>query len=417
MVYFARQDKMLPPLTGEMIKNVRILVVGVGAGGNESAKNLVLMGFGNITVVDLDLVEDSNLSRTVVYRKGDIGKSKALIAAERLKEMALADAPHITGLHGNIMTDFGKGELFMKHDIVISCVDTQECRAFISDWCVRTNTPMFELGFDGFNLNVTFFAPADGYVQVTDGRHIDRLPSSDGLFPIPENRMEVCLREEIGNGTFDGSRNSCSGFKMKDHELMKIPTIQTCSAMAAAILTTELVKYLSGKDTLRNKIIYYYGLRHEAMCFSYKPSKQCIIHQENIPVENIEVAKDDTLGEILRKISDKYYAQPLMSVTPFVISGHCASCGCEMTVGKLETEMYDDERWCPECRTRYADYSTRLLYPNQWKRTPFELTLSSRNEILAMRPCDIGIPEGDIVKVTLTSDEGICQKFLWLKSN
>lgn len=58
MVYFARQDKMLTPLTGEMIKNVRILVVGVGAGGNESAKNLVLMGFGNITVVDLDLVED-----------------------------------------------------------------------------------------------------------------------------------------------------------------------------------------------------------------------------------------------------------------------------------------------------------------------------------------------------------------------
>ena len=35
MVYFARQDKMLTPLTGEMIKNVRILVVGVGAGGNE----------------------------------------------------------------------------------------------------------------------------------------------------------------------------------------------------------------------------------------------------------------------------------------------------------------------------------------------------------------------------------------------
>lgn len=138
--YHDRQNLMIKPDTAKLIKATKILVIGVGAGGNEVLKNLLLMGFGHFTILDFDTVEDSNLSRTTLFRKEDIGKSKSLVAAERLKEMALHEKPEIVGLHGNFMTDFGKG-LFVEHDIVISCVDTQKCRAYINDWCVRTKTP------------------------------------------------------------------------------------------------------------------------------------------------------------------------------------------------------------------------------------------------------------------------------------
>ena len=74
MDYFARQNMIISPETAQYIRDIRILCIGAGAGGNEVLKNLVLMGFGHITIVDFDHVEDSNLSRTILFRKEDIGK-------------------------------------------------------------------------------------------------------------------------------------------------------------------------------------------------------------------------------------------------------------------------------------------------------------------------------------------------------
>lgn len=412
--YFARQRLLLLPEVGRMIPNLKILFVGVGAVGNEGAKDLVLQGLRYITLVDFDFVEDSNLSRTVLFRKEDIGKSKALAAAARLLEMALADNPHIVGLHGNIMTDFGKG-LFLDHDIVISCVDTLECRAFISDWCVRTNTPFFELGAEGFNVNIAFYAPADGYQQVSDGKVIDKLPSSDGLFPKPLHPLTVCLREEIGQGDFDGQRNSCFGFKVKDETLAKIPTIQSSSALAASLLSVELIKYLSGMDTIRNKVLYYYGLRHETLCCSYTPSKDCTIHQEHIPICTLEVMSEDTMGDILSKIRRRWGGEPHMQVPPFVSSGHCAGCGKEIQVNKRASDIYDEERWCDECRARYEDFAQHQDYACQWDRTPAEFTMFTEQRFLQMRPQDIGVPQDDIMKVSIAKDDCIEQLLVRLK--
>lgn len=413
--YFARQNLLLPPMVSKMIPNLSFLVLGAGAVGVEVLKNLVLKGVRKITVVDFDHVEASNLSRTVLYRKKDIGKPKALVAAERLKEMSLSDNPQIVGLHGNLMTDFGKG-LFMDHNIVICCVDTIQCRAYISDWCVRTNTPFFEVGAEGFNVNVSFYAPADGYQQVSDGKVIEKLPSSDGFFPKPLNKFTVCLREEIGQGDFDSQRNSCSGFKVKDSSLAKIPTIQTSSAMAAALVSTELIKYLCGTDTLRNKVLFYYGLRHETLCCSYLPNKDCIIHHENIPIYTLEVTPADTMGNILAKIRDRWGGNPSIQVPSFVFSGHCASCGKEMQINKFESEIYEDERWCDDCRSCYDDYSSRVQYDNQWDRTPSVIESSTEERFLQMRPQDIRIPQNDIVKVTLAKDGHFEKIFLRLHS-
>ncbi len=56
------------------------MVAGAGALGNEVVKNLALLGVGTILLVDLDLVEPSNLSRSVLFRDADGGQPK--VAAE-----------------------------------------------------------------------------------------------------------------------------------------------------------------------------------------------------------------------------------------------------------------------------------------------------------------------------------------------
>lgn len=410
-----RQKRLLDPRASNMIPNVRILVVGVGAVGNEVSKNLVLSGFGNITLIDFDHVEASNLSRTVLFRKEDIGKSKSFVAAQRLTEMALTEEPHIIGLHGNMMTDFGKGQLFLDHDIIILCVDTAKCRAFGSDWSVRTGKPFFEVGFDGFNLNVSFFAPVDGYRQVTDGHYIEKLPSEDGFFPRPIHPLTVCLREDLGQGSFEEVRNSCSGLKAADTMLSVIPTTQCISALASAIVTTELLKYLSGKDTLRNKTLFYYGLTHKTLEVCYKTSPNCTIHQENIPIETLEVSPDITIGQILSEITEHWQAFPLIELPSYVFSGRCACCGRPLTIGKLESEMYHVERWCDDCRQQYPDYETRNNYTNDWHTSPSELSPNSDSEFLRLHLSDIAVPTDDIVKVTLVKDNGVHSIRLRLK--
>lgn len=54
-------------------------MVGAGGIGCELLKNLVLNGFGEIHIVDLDTIDLSNLNRQFLFRHEHIKKSKALV--------------------------------------------------------------------------------------------------------------------------------------------------------------------------------------------------------------------------------------------------------------------------------------------------------------------------------------------------
>ena len=71
----------------ERLQAARVLVVGAGALGNEVLKNLALVGLGTIYVIDLDVVEPSNLSRSVLFRAEDGGRPTAEVAAIRAGEL------------------------------------------------------------------------------------------------------------------------------------------------------------------------------------------------------------------------------------------------------------------------------------------------------------------------------------------
>ena len=71
----------------EKLAQARVLVVGAGALGNEVLKNLALMGLGHIYIVDFDQIEESNLTRSVLFRRNDCGRSKAEAAASALKDL------------------------------------------------------------------------------------------------------------------------------------------------------------------------------------------------------------------------------------------------------------------------------------------------------------------------------------------
>src|SRR5947207_1434951 len=90
-----------------LLSAARVLVVGAGALGNEVIKNLSLLGVGNLLIADMDRIEESNLSRSVLFRASDQGQLKAERAAQAAREIY----PGINAipLNGNILADVGLG--------------------------------------------------------------------------------------------------------------------------------------------------------------------------------------------------------------------------------------------------------------------------------------------------------------------
>src|SRR6195952_2586481 len=100
----------------QKLRDAKVLVVGAGALGNEIVKNLALLGIGNILIADLDRIENSNLSRSVLYRKENNGSYKASTAAAAAKEIYPDLNVHY--FNGNVVYDLGLG-VFNWADVVI----------------------------------------------------------------------------------------------------------------------------------------------------------------------------------------------------------------------------------------------------------------------------------------------------------
>src|SRR5436189_5268599 len=100
----------------EKLKNAKVVVIGAGALGNELLKNLALLGVGNVLVAGMDRIENSNLSRSVLYRASDNGQLKATAAAKAAK--GIYPDLKIQAFNGNVVYDLGLG-VFRWADVVL----------------------------------------------------------------------------------------------------------------------------------------------------------------------------------------------------------------------------------------------------------------------------------------------------------
>ena len=67
------------------LSNSSILIIGVGGLGSATSLYLTVSGIMKLTLVDFDSVDESNLSRQILFQKQDIGINKAIVAKEKLK--------------------------------------------------------------------------------------------------------------------------------------------------------------------------------------------------------------------------------------------------------------------------------------------------------------------------------------------
>src|SRR5260221_282263 len=109
---------------------------------------LVMLGVGHIVIVDMDCVETSNLTRSVLFRERNEGEPKASCAARAAME--IYPALDAKALIGNVLADVGLG-YFRWADVVIGAVDNREARVFINAACAGVGTPWFDGGIEALH--------------------------------------------------------------------------------------------------------------------------------------------------------------------------------------------------------------------------------------------------------------------------
>ncbi len=119
---FDRTLKIMTQESLDKIKEQKILLVGVGGVGGFALEALLRMGFSNITIVDSDCFEESNLNRQILCTRKTIGKSKTEVAKQRALE--INPSARIT-THPIFLTEENLEEVFKEsYDYILDACDT-----------------------------------------------------------------------------------------------------------------------------------------------------------------------------------------------------------------------------------------------------------------------------------------------------
>ncbi|MEG0778954.1 MAG: tRNA threonylcarbamoyladenosine dehydratase [Oscillospiraceae bacterium] len=123
---FLRAEMLLGAPAMEKLKNSRVAVFGIGGVGSWCAEALCRSGIGEIWLIDRDTVGESNINRQLCATYPAIGRSKAEVMAERLREINPdINVFPITGTY-----EAANREEFFKvnYDYIVDCIDLVACK-------------------------------------------------------------------------------------------------------------------------------------------------------------------------------------------------------------------------------------------------------------------------------------------------
>lgn len=147
------------------IRNSKLFLVGAGALGCEHIKNLAMIdacsGRGaSVSIVDMDTIAVSNLSRQFLYNDDDVGRYKTEVLKEKIENInpgiIIQDFRETLGVSSEKI--FNR-EFWESIDFVINGLDNIETRLYVDEKCQIFRKPLFECGTMGNKLNVQTIIP------------------------------------------------------------------------------------------------------------------------------------------------------------------------------------------------------------------------------------------------------------------
>lgn len=144
------------------LKQSSVLIIGMGGLGCPLAETLCRAGVGQLIIVDDDVIDESNLQRQSLFMPQDVGKSKALVAKEKLNQ--INDFCQVTAAqqrltldnYANILINFNKNSL---SKIICDCTDNFKTRDHINQIAVKQNFPLLSASAIAQTGQLALFEP------------------------------------------------------------------------------------------------------------------------------------------------------------------------------------------------------------------------------------------------------------------
>jgi molybdopterin/thiamine biosynthesis adenylyltransferase len=340
------------------LREARCLVVGAGALGNEIIKNLALLGAGHLTIIDLDVVERSNLARCVLFRERDEGRPKAGVAARAARE--LNPEVEAEAVVGNVMAH-GLGWLG-DFDAVLAGLDNREARLWLNQACRKLGRPWVDGAIEGLRGLVRVFG-ADGPCYECTLGQVDR---------------EILAR-----------RRSCTLLSTEELLAGKVPTTATSASIVAALEVQEAVKLLHGHHDLAasgGRGLQLVGETLEVHPVVYSEDPDCQAHDTYDDLMPWPYEQASTLRELFEAAAGSL-AGPLVADLEdgVVVARRCLACGPVKTEPRRLRALGPGEGRCRSCDE------------------PLQLDLRQSIErddpVAGMRLAELGLPDRDVVTI------------------
>ncbi|HWL09972.1 MAG TPA: ThiF family adenylyltransferase [Planctomicrobium sp.] len=354
------------------LTQAKVLVIGAGALGNELIKNLALLGIGHLFIVDLDRVENSNLSRSVLFRGSDNGAPKAEVAATAARSIYPQIQVH--SFRGNVVHDLGLG-VFRWADLVVGGLDNREARLAINRSCWKVNRPWIDGAIEQIQGWVRFFAPDGPCYECT---------MSERDWAILQQRRSCNL---LTQGEMEGGR---------------APTTPTISSIIAGVQCQEAVKHLHGLQTLAGKGWIFEGLSGDSYGIEYQRKEDCQSHDMLDDVIELPFGHTELTGVDLLEIARQHLGPTAVLEFPREMLAKlvCPKCHSEEELFRSLSQVSAAQVWCPTCSGVRREVTTFF------RLTGSEPFLTRSLAALGVPPFDILFASTDerLIGLELTKD-------------
>lgn len=358
--------RLIPWWDQDRLRQACVLVVGAGALGNEVLKNLALVGVGRLIVVDFDVVEPANLTRSVLFRFRDRGRPKAEVAAEAVRE--LNPDLVVTAMHGNVLTAVGLG-VFRDADVVIGCLDNREARLWVNRSCWRVTTPWVDGGIQELNGVVKVFTP-------------------------PHSACYECGMTE-NDYRLINLRYSCPLLRQEDLTSGRVPTVPTIASLIGALQTQEALKLIHGLPVAGGEAFVFNGVVSQSYRTRLQRREDCLSHETYTePVELPLQAGRHTAADLFAAVRPHLGDGDLQLLLDrdLVVSLACLRCGVQERILRPLPLVGMHRAVCPQCGEVSRPQIVHAVEPG--------------DPLAGERLASLGIPPYDMVRVASRNGEG-----------
>lgn len=141
------------------LRESSVLCIGAGGLGSPCTMYLAAAGIGKLGIIDMDVVDESNIQRQILHGSNDIGVKKIDSAKDTLQEIN----PYVNLELYDKAFDENNAEVIAKnYDIIIDGTDNFPSRYLVNDTSVLLGIPYVYGSIFRFEGQVTVFSPCDG---------------------------------------------------------------------------------------------------------------------------------------------------------------------------------------------------------------------------------------------------------------